>query len=180
METEERNKATRNPQVVVYLGPDGHGGDIGRPEWTRWITLVKEKEGKSASQRVRELVRDDLARLEGVKPPVADPPDYASAERSYLKIIADMSKIRAALKKAKVYDRLLALAKSLGLDANTCWNVDEICPKVLERWDGQTEHAHQFVILLKKNKEERRLEALLSSIAKKEKVPQTAAPEVAK
>ena len=151
------------PQVAVY---------VDRPKWDLWVDLLKKREGKSASLRIREFVESDLARLEGVEPAVAAPHDYVSIERNYLRLIAEMNKIRAALKKAKVYDRLLVLAKSLGLDVNTCSNVEEICPKILERWDGQPEHAHQFVILLKKNKEERQFEALLSSIAKNEKVHQ--------
>ena len=64
-------------QATIYMN---------RSLWERWANLLKRKEGKSASQRVREFVEIDLARLEGVQGEVA-PPDYASARREYLKII---------------------------------------------------------------------------------------------
>ena len=138
-------------QATIYMN---------RPLWERWANLLKRKEGKSASQRVREFVEIDLARLEGVQGEVA-PPDYASARRAYLKIIKERDKLRAGLKKAKVYDELSELAKELGFDVHSCRNVDKVAAGILERWKGPAELAHQFIILMEKAKEQRELESKL-------------------
>ena len=139
------------PQINVY---------VDRPKWDRWTDLLKKKEGKSASQKIREFVEIDIARLEGVQGEVA-PPDYASARRAYLKIIKERDKLRAGLKKAKVYDELSELAKELGFDVQSCENVDEVAAGILERWKGPAELVHQFIILMEKAREQRELETKL-------------------
>ena len=77
------------------------------------------------------------------------PPDYASARRAYLKITRERDKLRAGLKKAKVYDELSALAKELGFDVQSCENVDEVAAGILKQWTGPLELTHQFVILVR-------------------------------
>jgi len=134
---------------------------VNRSLWDRWAEMLKRKEGKSASLRIRELIDSDLARLEGVEKVEVNPTDYATAERNYLRLLKQMERLRASLKKAKAYDELSALAKELGLDAHSCRNVDEVSPKVLENWEGKPELAYQFIMLLERNKEKRELEVVL-------------------
>jgi len=141
----------KKPQVGIY---------IDRPKWDRWVDLLKKKEGKSASEKVREFVESDLVRLEGVQGEKT-PPDYASARREYLKIIKERDKLRAGLKKVKVYDELSELAKELGFDVQSCENVDAVATGILERWKGSAELAHQFIILMEKAREQRELEPKL-------------------
>ena len=57
--------------------------------------------------------------------------------------------------KNKQFDKLVAMARELKLDFDKCTKVDQVCPAILQDWDGPPEAAHQFVILLKKNKQER-------------------------
>jgi len=103
-----------------------------------------------------------MARLLEVPAAAANPGNYATAQQSYLKLIGEMDKLRASLKKAKVYDDLNDLASKLELNYDSCVNVDAVAPKLLEQWKGLPERTQQFVALMEKAKLQRVLEVKLA------------------
>ena len=110
----------------------------------------------------------DTARLQDA-PAAADTGNYASAQQSYLKLVGEMDKLCASLKRAKVYDDLNDLASRLGLNYDSCVNVDAVAPKLLEQWKGLPERAQQSVALMEKAKLQRVLEVKLKKLRVKNK-----------
>jgi len=139
--------------------------------WALFMTLL-EKEKKKASVRLRELVEEDIARLQGIP---ADPKatmGYEEVKSNHIRIVKESDQLRKQIQKQSVYDPLKNLAARLGLDFDTFGNLDEIVPKLLKEWPKQeigslvplSEHVHQFITLVELVREKKEIEAKLTEI----------------
>ena len=141
----------KSPSMSIY---------VDRELFKEFLELVKAKERKSASARITELIRTDVARLRGVEAP--DTTNYDALKSKYKRIANDFESLTNHLMKLKVYKNLFDLAKGLGLDTKTYGNIDEVIPKLLNDWKGQRYHAFLFANLMELVGEKRQLEQQLA------------------
>ncbi|MGB9672369.1 MAG: hypothetical protein ACPLZY_04405, partial [Candidatus Norongarragalinales archaeon] len=64
--------------TTVYLEEDN---------WRKLIILAKEKLGKTASQRLDELIAEEVARLEGRETPLAEQADYQHLKTLHTRLV---------------------------------------------------------------------------------------------
>ena len=128
--------------------------------YKRLKELIKPKK---ISREIDDLIRRRIAELEGGEYNPAETEDYEALKREHNQLVRESESIRRHLRRRKVYKQLLQLAFNLGMKEDLS-NLDEVTPKILDRWDGWKEDAHQFITLLEtihsKRKIERRLEEI--------------------
>jgi len=155
-------KSGLRPVGVVLIGE----------RWDLFLMLLKTKEGKKGSTRLREIIEEEIERLQGV---LANPKvtmDYAELKSNHAKLVKEVDNLEKQIRKQKVYDQLEELAGKVGLDFDDFSNIDQVAPRLLKEWEEQDlggliplpEHMHQFITLIELARDKRRIEAKLTEI----------------
>jgi hypothetical protein len=134
------------------------------PVWNKAKQLVQEKFGRSISDYLNEHLKKLVGELDGSETAFERASKYERLKRQYAKLSEDVRLLTNRLKKEGVYQDLMGLAYSLGLDLNDLHNVAEVVPQLFEKWNGYIEHLHLFVTLLEIGQKKKALERELTEI----------------
>ena len=141
--------------------------------WDLFLMLLKTKEEKKGSVRLREFIEEEITRLQGEPANPKVTMGYAELKSNHAKLVKEVDNLENQVKKQKVYDQLEELAGKVGLDFDDFENIDQVAPKLLKEWEKQDlggtliplpEHMHQFITLIELARDKRRIEAKLTEI----------------
>jgi len=141
--------------------------------WDLFLMLLKTKEGKKGSVRLREFIEEEITRLQGAPTNPKVTMGYAELKSNHAKLVKEVDNLENQVRKQKVYDQLEELAGKVGLDFDDFENIDQVAPKLLKEWEKQDlggtliplpEHMHQFITLIELARDKRRIEAKLTEI----------------
>ncbi|MGB9672087.1 MAG: hypothetical protein ACPLZY_02955 [Candidatus Norongarragalinales archaeon] len=134
--------------------------------WQKARQLVQEKFGRSISDYLNEHLMQLISEYGGQETPVQKAINYENMKRQYSKLVEDVRLLTNRLKKDGVYEDLMGLAYSLGLDLKDLHNVQAVVPQLFQKWDGYSEHLHLFISLLEIGQKKKALERELTEIRK--------------
>jgi hypothetical protein len=120
-----------------------------------------------SKEEVLELIRRRMGEWEreaGGRPSPRDEADYERLKERHNKLVKQVDQLEKRLLKRKVYRRLLDTAVEVGVDLKELSNLDEAAPRLLAKYPGPSEDAHQFITLMETVREKRLVERELSEI----------------
>jgi hypothetical protein len=141
--------------------------------WDLFLMLLKTKEGRKGSTRLREIIEEEIVRLQGRPTNPKETMGYAELKSNHAKLVKEVDNLEKQIRKQKVYDQLEELAGKVGLDFDDFKNIDQVAPKLLKEWKQQDlggsliplpEHMHQFITLIELARDKREIEAKLTEI----------------
>jgi len=134
------------------------------PVWNKAKQLVQEKFGRSISDYLNEHLKKLVGELDGSETAFERASKYERLKHQYAKLSEDVRLLTTRLKKEGVYQELMGLAYSLGLDLSDLHNVAEVVPQLFEKWNGYTDHLHLFITLLEIGQKKKALERELTEM----------------
>ena len=134
--------------------------------WQKARQIVHEKFGKSISDYLNEHFEQLISKYDGQGDPAQQAVNYENMKRQYSRIVEEVKLLTSRLKKEGVYEDLMGLAYSLGLDLKDLHNVSAIVPQLFQKWDGYSEHLHLFISLLEIGQKKKALERELTELRK--------------
>jgi len=134
--------------------------------WKTFLKNVKEREGKTGSQRLQEFLDDYNAKCNARGEQQVSLEEYTSMKRQYERLVKDVDALEQNLvKKYKkgILEQLVAFAQSEGLDLKDLHNFDQaMVSKLLLAWTKDTSVMHRFITLLETRREKMELEVKLT------------------
>ena len=149
-----------------YADAKNHTIFVQDPVWQKAKLLIQEKFGKCISDYLNEHLKQLISEFDGHETAFQEASRYENTKRQYAKLSEDVRLLTKRLKKEGVYQDLMGLAYSLGLDLNDLHNVAEVVPQLFQKWDGYLEHLHLFVSLLEIGQKKKALERELTEMRK--------------
>jgi hypothetical protein len=149
-----------------YADAKNHTIFVQDPVWQKAKLLIQEKFGRCISDYLNEHLKQLISELDGHETAFQEASRYENTKRQYAKLSEDVRLLTKRLKKEGVYQDLMGLAYSLGLDLNDLHNVAEVVPQLFQKWDGYLEHLHLFVSLLEVGQKKKALERELTEMRK--------------
>jgi len=137
------------------------------PVWNKAKQLVQEKFGRCISDYLNEHLKQLISEFDGRETPFQEASRYENIKRQYSKLSEDVRLLTKRLNMEGVYQDLMGLAYSLGLDLNDLHNVAEVVPPLFRNWDGYVEHLHLFITLLEIGQKKKALERELTEIRRR-------------
>jgi hypothetical protein len=149
-----------------YADAKNHTIFVQDPVWQKAKLLIQEKFGKCISDYLNEHLKQLISEFDGRETAFQEASRYENVKRQYSKLVEDVRLLTKRLKKEGVYQDLMGLAYSLGLDMIDLHNVAEVVPQLFQKWDGYAEHLHLFITLLEIGQKKKALERELTEIRK--------------
>ena len=149
-----------------YADAKNHTIFVQNPVWQKAKLLIQEKFGKCISDYLNEHLKQLISEFDGRETAFQEASRYENVKRQYSKLVEDVRLLTKRLKKEGVYQDLMGLAYSLGLDMIDLHNVAEVVPQLFQKWDGYAEHLHLFITLLEIGQKKKALERELTEIRK--------------
>jgi hypothetical protein len=147
-----------------YADAKNHTIFVQEPVWQKAKLLIQEKFGKCISDYLNEHLKQLISEFDGRETAFQEASRYENMKRQYSKLVEDVRLLTKRLKKEGVYQDLMDLAYSLGLDMIDLHNVAEVVPQLFQKWDGYTEHLHLFITLLEIGQKKKALERELTEM----------------
>ena len=147
-----------------YADAKNHTIFVQEPVWQKAKLLIQEKFGKCISDYLNEHLKQLISEFDGHETAFQEASRYENMKRQYSKLVEDVRLLTKRLKKEGVYQDLMDLAHSLGLDMIDLHNVTEVVPQLFDKWNGYTDHLHLFITLLEIGQKKKALERELTEM----------------
>jgi hypothetical protein len=99
-----------------YADAKNHTIFVQEPVWQKAKLLIQEKFGKCISDYLNEHLKQLISEFDGRETAFQEASRYENVKRQYSKLVEDVRLLTKRLKKEGVYQDLMGLAYSLGLD----------------------------------------------------------------